>query len=94
MDIYFKLHNFQGYEYFSSYVFNEESLINCFFTISGIYLSLQLIPAIKNSQVKVWRQVWNFFNKRQEQNFSLVALNLLIVLTIFPHLSEGKKEFN
>lgn len=62
-------------------------MINLFFTISGIYTSLQLIPKLETTQLKIWKFYTKIFNLRQDQTFALNVVFLYIFSSIFPQLS-------
>lgn len=70
-------------------MFSEENLIGAFFTLSGMTTAFHLLPKIASSKVKFWRLILDTFNSRQDQTFPLFAASMLVIVTVFPFLSNA-----
>ncbi|KAG5683777.1 hypothetical protein PVAND_013041 [Polypedilum vanderplanki] len=70
-------------------IFNEENVVNMFFTISGICASFFIITRVNTFKARFYKYFLDVFNIKQDQTFPLSAFFSIVLATIFPYLSNA-----
>lgn len=87
----FIIHRFylQTLNKFSYNLFNEQTVISFFFTVSGIFTSLCFIPYIRESKKNVLQKFWSILSYQLSSIYMLIAASIFLYSSLFSKINDS-----